>query len=93
MNRITGRLNVDQDFGKYIKGGINSSFSQIKYNDVPTGDSRQEKSAVLYSAMTFIPTVPVRDANGDFSVNPIRDMYPNPVSLLDIYDKTTAKNL
>lgn len=93
MNRITGRLNVDQDFGKYIKGGINSSFSQIKYNDVPTGDSRQEKSAVLYSAMTFIPTVSVRDANGDFSVNPIRDMYPNPVSLLDIYDKTTAKNL
>ncbi len=93
MNRITGRLNVDQDFGKYIKGGINSSFSQIKYNDVPTGDSRQEKSAVLYSAMTFIPTVPVRDANGDFSVNPIRDMYPNPVSLLDIYDKPTAKNL
>ena len=93
INRIEGRVSVDQGFGKYIKGGINSSFSQIKYNDVPTGDSRQEKSAVLYSAMTFIPTVPVRDANGDFSVNPIRDMYPNPVSLLDIYDKTTAKNL
>lgn len=93
MNRITGRLNVDQEFGKYIKGGINSSFSQIRYNDVPTGDSRQEKSAVLYSAMTFIPTVPVRDADGNFSVNPIRDIYPNPVSLLDIYDKTTTKNL
>ena len=93
MNRITGRLNVDQEFGKYVKGGINSSFSQIKYNDVPTGDSRQEKSAVLYSAMTFIPTVPVRDADGNFSVNPIRDIYPNPVSLLDIYDKTATKNL
>lgn len=93
MNRITGRLNVDQEFGKYIKGGINSSFSQIRYNDVPTGDSRQEKSAVLYSAMTFIPTVPIRDADGNFSVNPIRDIYPNPVSLLDIYDKTTTKNL
>lgn len=93
MNRITGRLNVDQDFGEYVKGGINSSFSQIKYNDVPTGDARQEKSAVLYSAMTFIPTVPVRDEEGNFSVNPIRDIYPNPVSLLDIYDKTTAKNL
>jgi len=93
MNRITGRLNVDQEFGKYIKGGINSSFSQIKYNDVPTGDSRQEKSAVLYSAMTFIPTVPVHDADGNFSVNPIRDIYPNPVSLLDIYDKTVTKNL
>lgn len=93
MNRITGRLNVDQDFGKYVKGGINSSFTQLKYNDVPTGDARQEKSALLYSAMTFIPTVPVRDAEGNYSVNPIRDIYPNPVSLLDIYDRTTSRNL
>lgn len=93
MNRITGRLNVDQDFGKYVKGGVNSSFTQLKYNDVPTGDQRQEKSAVLYSAMTFIPTVPVYDEDGKFSSNPIRDIYPNPVSLLDIYDKTTSRNL
>lgn len=93
MNRITGRLNVDQDFGKYVKGGVNSSFTQIKYKDVPTGDSRQEKSALLYSAMTFIPTVPVRDEDGNFSSNPIRDIYPNPVSLLDIYDETTSRNL
>lgn len=93
MNRITGRLNVDQDFGKFVKGGINSSFTQLKYNDVPTGDARQEKSAVLYSAMTFIPTVPVYDENGKFSVNPIRDIYPNPVSLLDITDKTNSRNL
>lgn len=93
MNRITGRLNVDQDFCKNFKGGINSSFTQLKYNDVPTGDARQEKSAVLYSAMTFIPTVPVYDQDGKFSVNPIRDIYPNPVSLLDIYDKTTSRSL
>lgn len=93
MSRITGRLNVDQEFGKYVKGGVNTSFTQVKYNDVPTGDARQEKSAVLYSAMTFIPTVPVFDANGKYSVNPIRDIYPNPVSLLDITDKTLSRNL
>ncbi len=92
MNRITGRLNVDQDFGKFVKGGIQASFSQVKYQDVPTGDARQQNSAVVYSAMTFAPILSVYDQDGKFTTNPIRDTYPNPVSLLGITDKTTAKN-
>lgn len=93
MNRITGRLNVDQQINKLLRAGISSTFSQIKYHDVPLGDSRQDNSALIYSAMTFIPTVPVYDENGDFSANPIRDIYPNPVSLLDITDQTAVKDL
>ena len=30
MNRITGRLNVDQTINRMLKAGINSTFSQIK---------------------------------------------------------------
>lgn len=93
MNRITGRLNVDQQINKLLKAGISSTFTQMKYHDVPLGDSRQDNSALIYSAMTFIPTVPVYDENGDYSVNPIRDIYPNPVSLLDITDQTVSKDL
>lgn len=93
MNRITGRLNVDQNFGKYFKAGINTMFSQVKYNDVPLGDGRNANSALIYSAMTFLPTVPVRQEDGSFSDNPYRNIYPNPVSLLDIDDETTNKDL
>lgn len=94
MNRITGRLNLDQDFGKYVKAGINTSFTQLKYNDVPLGDGRQSNSALIYSAMTFNPTVPVYDENGDYSDNPQRpNVYPNPVSLLDIYDHTRSRDV
>ena len=93
MNRITGRLNVDQTINRMLKAGINSTFSQIKYHDVPLGDGRQDNSALIYSAMTFIPTVPVRDEEGKYSVNPIRDIYPNPVSLLDITDQTVSRDL
>ncbi|MDR0894648.1 MAG: TonB-dependent receptor [Prevotellaceae bacterium] len=94
MERITGRLNLDQDFGKYVKAGINSTFSQINYQDVPLGDSRQQNSALIYSAMTFIPTVPVYDENGNYSDNPIRsNIYPNPVSLLEIDDHTASKDI
>lgn len=94
MNRVTGRVNLDQEFSKKFKAGINTSFAQIKYNDVPLGDGRNDNSALIYSAMTFNPTVPVRDSNGKYSDNPIRpNIYPNPVSLLDITDKTRSRDL
>ncbi len=93
MNRVTGRLNLDQEFGKKLKGGVNTSFTRLKYNDVPLGDARQDNSALFYSAMTFIPTVSVYDENGDFSDNPIRNIYPNPVSLLEITDETNSNDI
>lgn len=93
MQRITGRINLDQDFGKQWKAGVRANFAQVKYNDVPQGDGRHDNSALIYSAMTFIPTVSIYDENGDYSVNPIRDIYPNPVSLLDITDETLSRNL
>lgn len=93
MNRITGRLNVDQNFGKYFKAGINSMYSQVRFKDVPLGDGRNANSALIYSAMTFLPTVPVRQEDGTYSDNPYRNIYPNPVSLLEIDDKTTNKDL
>jgi len=93
MNRITGRINYDQKFNSWLKGGINASYAQLKYNDVPLGDQRQEKSALIYSAMTFSPTVSVYDENGNFTENPYRPIYANPVSLLDINDEQKNNNL
>lgn len=93
MNRITGRLNSDITLNKHFKIGIQSSFSKIKYNDVPMGDQKADKAAVIYSAIHMNPTVPVRDEDGNFGYNPYRDIYPNPVSLLTITDETTSKNL
>jgi len=94
MNRITGRINLDQDFGNSFKAGVNTSFAQIKYHDVPLGDSRQDNSALIYSAMTFIPVVPVYDELGNYSDNYIRpNIYPNPVSLLEITDETISRDL
>lgn len=94
MSRITGRINIDQEFTKNLKGGVNVSFAQIKYNDVPLGDGRNDNSALIYSAMTYNPVVPVLDENGKYADNPIRpNIYPNPVSLLDITDETLSRDL
>lgn len=94
MNRITGRINLDQDFGSNVKAGVNTTFAQIKYNDVPLGNSRQDNSALIYSAMTFIPVVPVYDEKGNYSDNFIRpNIYPNPVSLLEVINETISRDL
>ena len=91
MTRVTGRVNLDQQFGKYVKAGVNTSFTYLHYNDVPLGDSRQSDAALIYSAMTFNPTVPVYNADGSFADNPDRpNIYPNPVSLLGITDQSTS---
>lgn len=94
MNRLTGRINIDQEFTKRLKGGINTSFAQIKYDDVPAGDDHITNLPLFYSAMTFMPVVPVRDTDGNYSDNSIMpNKFPNPVSLLDITTKTKSRNL
>lgn len=93
FNRMTGRINLEQKFSDRITAGINSSFASMKYRDVPLGESRHEKSALIYSAMTFNPLVPIYDANGNYNENPDRPIYSNPVSLLEIKDETINKNL
>lgn len=35
FQRISGRINLDQDLGKYVKAGINATYSTIFNNNVP----------------------------------------------------------
>lgn len=94
MQRVTARMNLDQQFGKYVKAGVNTSFTNLKYHDVPLGNSRNEDAALIYSAMTFNPTVPVRNLDGTYADNPDRpNIYPNPVSLLEITDQTYSRDV
>ena len=94
MQRWTGRINLDQEFGKYVRAGINTSFTSLKYNDVPLGNEKQSNAALIYSAMSFTPTVPIYGADGSYSDNPVRpNIYPNPVSLLDITDQSYSRDV
>ena len=45
----------------------------------------------LVSAAQFNPALPIRDENGNYSMNSDASFLPNPVSLLDITDKTTQE--
>jgi TonB-linked SusC/RagA family outer membrane protein len=93
MERLTANVNLDRQMSKYVKAGVSLNLSHNKYDNVPLGDSEWENSGVIVSAVRFAPYVPVRDENGNYSLNPDMTQVPNPVSLLEIVDNTTKDRL
>ena len=92
-NRFSMRFNFDYKFSKYVSVGVTSSYSQNKYDNVPLGDGENENSGILTAAVRANPALPIYDENGDYCIDPRRATVPNPVSLLDITDKTTKDHL
>jgi TonB-linked SusC/RagA family outer membrane protein len=89
MNRLTAVVNLDQKISDYVKGGISLNISRNNYENSSFGNTENEGAGVLGAALRFTPTIPVYDADGNLSVDPIKSDFPNPVSLLEITDKTT----
>ncbi|WP_297641916.1 TonB-dependent receptor [uncultured Bacteroides sp.] len=92
-SRFSARINLDQVVNKYLSVGLTASYSQNRYDNVPLGDGDNENAGILVSAIRFNPTIPVRDENGEYAMDPSRSNFPNPVSLLDITDETVKDRL
>ncbi|WP_215225012.1 SusC/RagA family TonB-linked outer membrane protein [Echinicola shivajiensis] len=89
LSKYTGRVNIDQTLGDKVKTGLTINFSQINSDNVSIGNgSRYENSGILTSALQFDPTLPVRNEEGGYQVNIRQSNFPNPVSYLEIDNKT-----
>ena len=69
FNRISGRINVDQKVNDYIRTGASLSAQREKSN-MQVYDGNILNSNVLYSILTYDPTVPVYNADGSFGRPP-----------------------
>lgn len=56
---------------------------------MPLGTGENEYSGIIAAATFFEPNIPVYDENGNYSESNVYKQRPNPVSLLEIEDKTT----
>jgi TonB-linked SusC/RagA family outer membrane protein len=92
-SRYTGRFNIDQQINKYFKAGLNLTFSRIQSHDVPLGSGQNEASPVLVAAAQFNPLIPVRNADGSYAYNTNAGFLPNPVSLLEITNKSVKERV
>ena len=61
MNRATVKFNFDRRISKYVKAGMTFNLSRNRYDNVPLGNSENEYSGLIASAMRFNPTIPVYD--------------------------------
>lgn len=93
LNRVTAKVNLDQTLSKYVKAGLSLNMSRNSLNNVPLGTGEFENAGILSAAAMFNPRIPVYDEKGEYSLNPDFTQLPNPVSLLEITDKTLRDRL
>lgn len=84
--RITVRSNLDWDISRLFSAGLTATYSQNRYDNIPLGEGEYENAGILRAAAMANPTLPVRDVNGDYTIDPAHPTFPNPVSLLEITD-------
>lgn len=93
MDRYTARVNVEQKVSKYVNLGVNMTLSRNTTNNVPLGAGQNENASIMVAAAQFSPILPVRDEEGEYVLNSQAAFLPNPVSLLEITDKTIKERM
>lgn len=93
MERFTGRVNLSQKINEQIKMGVNLNLSRSKLRNVPLGSGQNEYASILVAASQFNPLLPIKDDNGNYTLNSEAAFLPNPVSLLEITDRTTKERV
>jgi TonB-linked SusC/RagA family outer membrane protein len=76
MNRLIGRINVEQRvLNNHLRLGVSVGSSATNSDSLP------DQSIVLYNMLRYLPTVPVKKADGTYTENLQRVQYYNPVAL------------
>ena len=83
FSRGSVRLNLDQEINKRLKLGVSATISRTKGTLVNTDGDGGAGAGVVYGALNFSPTVPVRNADGTYTINnrPGGILISNPVGM------------
>jgi len=78
LDRFIGRIGVEQKaFNDKLKISFNLS------NSVSNADLVPYRNTILSQMLTYLPTAPVRNADGSYFDNLVQTSYYNPVSMLE----------
>lgn len=88
LERLIGRLSVNQSaLNDHLNFSLNLS------NSTSTADLLPDQNLILFNALRYMPTVPVRQPDGSYTEDLPRVQYYNPVSLLNNADQQRKTSL
>ncbi|RPE12019.1 TonB-dependent receptor [Chitinophaga lutea] len=93
FTRYGGRISLDQAISPFVKVGVNVIASGSKADNANVGTQQNEYSGMVLSAFYYPATMPLKDAQGNYPINPDYQNSPNPLSFLDITDYTKSSRL
>ena len=91
MDRFTARGNIAAQLNSFVKLTTTFNLNDNSYHNSTVGGSSNgrgsQAAGALSSALTYLPNIPAKDANGNYSVflN-----VPNPIALQDLQDQTAS---
>ncbi|MEM8939157.1 MAG: TonB-dependent receptor [Bacteroidota bacterium] len=95
LERYSGKMNIDYNIGK-LRTGLSTLVSRTNDFQIPFGADDGggfEFAGLMDNTRMWSPLVSVRDADGNYSLHPVRTDIPNPVSLLEIEDEINTNRL
>lgn len=88
LTRYTLKSNIDQEFLKIFKVGVNFTLTRINNDNTQLGGAAYENAGLIRSALQMSPEVKAYDQEtGTYPINPLLPKYSNPYSLLTNTDK------
>jgi TonB-linked SusC/RagA family outer membrane protein len=82
FDRYTFKLNLDQQLGSRFRAGTSLNLSRTNNNNSTRSENGAGSSGTVLGALASIPTMPVRAADGTYSVNPFGRNFDNPIGNL-----------
>ncbi|WP_407494315.1 SusC/RagA family TonB-linked outer membrane protein [Elizabethkingia anophelis] len=93
FKNFSGKLSVDQGIGNSFKIGVSVIANGSKSNNGNIGSGVFENSGMIGSAVYHPPTLPLKDVNNNYTINPDYQNTPNPLSFLEITDYSQSNRL
>ncbi len=90
--RVSGRINLDQTFNKWLKLSLNTFYSQSDANNPSIGGSRtpQNEARQTQAALFFSPRIPLINLDGSLAINDLPKT-PNPAAWFLMKDRSINK--
>ncbi|MCI1186991.1 TonB-dependent receptor [Hymenobacter sp. DH14] len=82
FDRYTFKLNLDQQLSSRFRAGTSLNLSRTNNNNSSRSENGAGSSGTVLGTLASLPTMPVRNPNGTYAVNPFSLNFDNPIGNL-----------